>query len=90
MAAAGGLIWLILLGGVLLNRFWLSIFDLLFLLAPWVVVPLTLSLVPAAQDNRLSRINKSLIRYLLFPGAVLATFRRKIDPKSSAWVHILR
>lgn len=73
MAAVGGLIWLILLGGVLLNRFWLSIFDLLFLFAPWVVVPLTMSLVPAAQDNRPSRINSSVIRYLLFPGAVLIT-----------------
>lgn len=73
MAAAGGLIWLTLLSGVLLNRFWLSIFDLLFLLAPWVVVPLTLSLVPAAQDNLSSRIDGSVIRYLLFPGAILAT-----------------
>lgn len=73
MAAVGGLIWLILLSGVLLNKFWLSIFDLLFLLAPWVVVPLTLSLVPAAQDNWPSRINGSLIRHLLFPGAVLTT-----------------
>ncbi|HEV2195284.1 MAG TPA: YndJ family transporter [Candidatus Acidoferrum sp.] len=73
MAAAGGLIWLILLSGVLLNKFWLSVFDLLFLLAPWVVVPLTLGLVPAARDNRPSRINSSVIRYLLFPGAVLTT-----------------
>jgi len=66
MATSGVLIWLILLSGVLLNKFWLSIFDLLFLLAPWVVVPLTLSLVPVAQYNR-------PIRYLLFPGAVLTT-----------------
>ena len=73
MAAVGGLIWLALLGGVLLNRFWLSIFDLLFLFAPWVVVPLTLSLLPAAHENRASRMNGSVIRYLLFPGAVLAT-----------------
>lgn len=73
VATAGGLIWLILLSGVLLNKFWLSIFDLLFLFAPWVAVPLTLSLVPAAQDNLPSRINGSVIRYLLFPGAILAT-----------------
>ena len=73
MAAAGGLIWLSLLGGVILNNLRLSIFDLLFLLAPWVVVPLTLSLVPAAQGIWLSRISGSVIRYLLFPGAALAT-----------------
>lgn len=71
MAVVGGLIWSILLGGVLLNKFWLSIFDLLFLLAPWVVVPLTLNLVPAAQDNWMSRVGGDVIRYLLFPGAVL-------------------
>lgn len=73
MAAGGGLIWLILLSGVLLNKFRLSIFDLLLLLAPWVVVPLTLSLVPDARDNRPSRINCSVIGYLLFPAAVLTT-----------------
>ena len=73
MAAAGGLIWLTLLGGVLLNKFWLSIFDFLFLFAPWVVVPLALSLVPAAQDNLSSRIDGSATRYLLFPAAILAT-----------------
>ena len=73
MAAFGGLIWLILLGGVLLNNFRLSIFDLLFLLAPWVVVPLALSLVPVAQDNWFSRISAGGVRYLLFPGAALTT-----------------
>ena len=73
MAAVGGLVWLTLFGGVLLNRFWLSIFDLLFLFALWVVVPLTLSLVPAVHDSGPSRIYGRVIRYLLFPGAVLAT-----------------
>ena len=73
MAAIGSLVWLMLSGGVLLNKFWLSIFDFLFLLAPWVVAPLTLSLVPAAQNNWPSRTNGSAIRYLLFPGAILAT-----------------
>jgi len=73
MATVGVLVWLILLSGALLNKSWLSIFDLLFLLAPCVVVPLTLGLVPAARNNRPSRVNGSVIRYLLFPGAVLTT-----------------
>jgi len=72
MAAAGGAVWLVLLGGVLLNFSWLSIFDLLFLLAPWVVVPLALSLVPE-QTNPLSQVSKLVARYLLLPGAALAT-----------------
>jgi len=70
-AAAGSLLWLILLAGVLLGSFHLSIFDLLFLLAPLVVVPLALSLLPATQVSPLSRMNRSVIRYFLPSGAVL-------------------
>lgn len=88
MASVGGLIWLILLVGVLLHSFRLSIFDLLFLLAPWVVVPLALSLMPAAQDNRPSRINERVIRYLPLPGAALitASFFLKDGPAAGALV----
>jgi|SRR5579864_2142003 len=70
-AAAGSLLWLILLVGVLLGSFRFSIFDLLFLLAPLVVVPLALSLLPATQVSPLSRINRCVIRYFLPSGAAL-------------------
>ena len=73
VAAVGSSICLVLLGGVFLNSFRLSIFDLLFLLAPWVVVPLALSLVPAAQGLWMSRIGGCVIPYSLFPGAALTT-----------------
>lgn len=73
MAAAGSLLWLLLLAGVFLGSFRLSIFDLLFLLAPLVVVPLALSLLPAAPITRLSRMNGSIVRHLLLLGAVLST-----------------
>lgn len=72
MAVVGGTVWLILVAGVLLKLFWLSIFDLLLLLAPWVVVPLCLRLVPA-QPSPLSQMNKLVARYLLFPAAALTT-----------------
>lgn len=72
MAAVGAAVWLILLVGVLRKLFWLSIFDLLFLLAPWVVVPHALSLLPA-QASHLSEVSKLVARYLLFPGAALTT-----------------
>ena len=72
MAAAGAVVWLFLVVGVLLKLFWLSIFDLLFLLAPWVVVPLSLNLVPA-QASRLSQMNKFVLRSLLLPAAGLTT-----------------
>jgi YndJ-like protein len=72
MAAAGAAVWLFLVVGVLLKLFWLSIFDLLFLLAPWVVVPLSLNLAPA-QASRLSQMNKFVLRSLLLPAAGLTT-----------------
>src|SRR6266852_5645746 len=72
-AAAGGVIWLILLAGVFLFSLRMSIFCLLFLLAPLVVVPLALSLLPAAQVSLPSRMNSSVVRYFLPLGAALTT-----------------
>ncbi len=73
MSAAGGAIWLLLLSGTILNSFRLSIFELLFLLAPWVTVPLSLSLVAANEFSRLCRLTSAVIRDSLFPAALLAT-----------------
>ena len=73
IAAAGSLVWLLLLGGAFLDSFHLSVFELLFLLAPWVAVPLALSLVPATSTSRLSRVSEPMVRYLLLPGALLVT-----------------
>ena len=72
-ATVGGVIWLIVLAGVVFGAFRLSIFDLLFLFAPWVAVPLALSLVPTTQGNGLSRFCSVVVRYLLLPGAALVT-----------------
>jgi len=72
IAVVGGVAWLTLLAGALLSFFRLSIVDLLFLLAPWVIVPLALNLVPA-QGNRLSQVNVLVVRYLFFPAAALTT-----------------
>jgi hypothetical protein len=70
MAAIGGLIWLVLFAGIFLNVFRLSILDLLFLLAPWVVVPLSLSLIPHGASS-FSEVTAAVVRYLLFLGAAL-------------------
>lgn len=72
IAVAGGAVWLTLVVSAFLNFFRLSVFDLLFLLAPWVVVPLALNLVPA-KGTRLSQVNELVVRYLFLPGAALAT-----------------
>jgi YndJ-like protein len=76
IAAAGSLVWLFLLGGTFLDSFHLSVFEMLFLLAPWVAVPLALNLVPAtstSQLSQLSRMSELIVRYLLLPGALLVT-----------------
>ena len=73
MATAGGLVWLVVVAGAVLGIFRLSIFDLLFLLAPWVVVPLALSLVLAAETGRIPKTAKRMIRFAILPGAVFAT-----------------
>jgi len=73
VAAFGGLTWLVLLLGNVLITFRLSIFDMSFLLAPWVVVPLTLSLVPATNASQSANACRSTVRYLLLPGAALGT-----------------
>jgi len=72
VATVGAAVWLILAAGILLNFFWLSIFNLSFLLAAWVVVPLALNLLPA-QRSRVSQVNELVIRCLLLPGAALIT-----------------
>src|SRR5215470_13209134 len=71
MAIAGGVTWSILAVAAALNVFPFSIFELLFLLAPSVVVPLSLSLVPRTSSSGLFRITVTLVRYLIFPGAIL-------------------
>ena len=86
MSAAGGMIWLLLLAGTILNSFRLSIFELLFLLAPWVTVPLSLSLVAANEFSSLSRLTSAVIRNSLFPAALLATvsFFLRVGPLAGA------
>jgi hypothetical protein len=73
VAIAGGLVWLVFLAAVLFGYFRLSIFELLFLLAPWVAVPLALSLLPAMQSRRVSRVCSVVVRCLVLPGAALVS-----------------
>src|SRR5215467_13234488 len=79
IAAMGGLLWLFLVFRTATGRFSLSIFDLLFLLAPWVIVPLTLSLVPASSGSRIKKVVPNAILYFLLPGAILTTFSFRIS-----------
>jgi len=83
-AAAGSAVWLILLAGVSFGSFRLSIFDLLFPLAPWVAVPLALNLVPTTQDSLLSQACSGVVRFSLLPGATLVTISFFLSPGRTA------
>ena len=88
MAAMGAAIWLVLLAGVFFGVFRLSIFDLLFLLAPLVVGPLALSLIPTTQGSVLSQLCNAVARYLipLGAGSVTASFFLKDGRTAGALV----
>ena len=73
VAIAGGSVWAILLAAVFFGSCRLSIFELLFLLAPLVTVPLVLSFVPTTQSSSVSRVCSAVVRCLLLSGAALIT-----------------
>src|SRR5215467_4583561 len=76
MAFGGGVIWLLLLFRTI-QRSRYTIFELLFLLAPLVIVPLTLNLIPAAGDRRVTWLVSKAFLYCQFPATlfVVASFR---------------
>lgn len=89
-AVVGATIWLAFLTSALLNVVRLSIFDLLFLLAPWVIVPLALSLVPATRRNGFLQVCRRTIRLTLLPAAALETvsFFLKVGRAAGALVFL--
>ncbi|HKE34204.1 MAG TPA: YndJ family transporter [Candidatus Acidoferrum sp.] len=76
MAIGGGLIWLSpLFRTIQQSRF--SVFELLFLLVPLVVFPLTLNLIPVTGNSWLTRFVRGVVLYCFLPAAMLvvASFR---------------
>ena len=70
MGVGGGIIWLSpLFRTIQQSRF--SIFESLFLLAPLVVVPLTLNLIPGTGESWLSRLVRRVVLYGLPFAAIL-------------------
>src|SRR5215467_8513500 len=77
VALGGGVIWLFPLLFRTIQRSRFTIFELLFLLAPLVIVPLTLNLIPAAGDRRVTWLVSKAFLYCQFPATlfVVASFR---------------
>lgn len=83
MAVGGGMAWLWpLFRTVQKSRF--SIFELLFLLAPLVVVPLTLNLIPATGDGYLARWVRTVVLYWLFFAAIVVMVSFRFVPGERA------
>lgn len=76
LAVGGGVIWLFLLFRTI-QRSRFNIFELLFLLAPLVIVPLTSTLIPTAEDGLVTRLVGKVVLYCQFPAAlfVVVSFR---------------
>lgn len=83
MAVGGGIAWLLpLFRTIQKSRF--SIFELLFLLAPLVVVPLTLNLIPATGDGHLARWVRKVVLYWLFFAAIVVMVGFRFVPGEPA------
>jgi len=82
MGVGGGIIWLSpLFRTSQQSRF--SIFELLFLLAPLVVVPLTLNLIPGTGEDWLSRLVRKVVLYGLPFAAILVAGSFRFVPVGS-------
>src|SRR5215472_15697563 len=82
MAFGGGVVWLFLLFRTI-QRSRFTIFELLFLLAPLVIVPLTSTLIPAAEDKLVTRLVGKVVLYCQFPAALFVVTSFRFAPGES-------
>ena len=69
----GAVAWLALAAGFLFGRLQLDVVELLFLLAPWVVVPLAISLIPLLDGSGRIGIRLGRLSWIMLAAALLAT-----------------
>jgi len=70
----GAAVWLAMAAGSRIGRPQLDVIELLFLLAPWIVVPLATSLIPPISGSDLLNGLERASQWIVFAAAVLATF----------------
>jgi len=69
----GAVAWLALAAGFLFGWLQLDVVELLFLLAPWVVVPLAISLIPLLDGSGRIGIRLGRLSWIMLAAALLAT-----------------
>jgi hypothetical protein len=73
VALLGAVVWLGMVAGTWSGWPQLGVIELLFLLAPWIVVPLATSLIPSLDKSELLTGQRSALNWIIFGAAALAT-----------------
>jgi len=73
VALLGAVVWLGMVAGTWSGWPQLGVIELLFLLAPWIVVPLATSLIPPLDKSELLTGQRSALNWIIFGAAALAT-----------------
>ena len=69
----GAAVWVGLVAGTWSGWPQLGVIELLFLLAPWIVVPLAASLIPPIDNTETLAAQRPVLRWIIFIAAALAT-----------------
>jgi hypothetical protein len=70
----GAVVWLVMVAGTWSGWPQLGIIELLFLLAPWIVLPLASSLIsPLDKSESSSAVQQPALKWIIFAAAALAT-----------------
>jgi hypothetical protein len=72
-ALLGAAVWFVLAAGTWSGWPQLGVIELLFLLAPWIVVPLANSLIPSLDDSAPQTARQLTLRWIILGAAALAT-----------------
>jgi hypothetical protein len=73
MVLLGGAVWFVLAAGTWSGWPQLGVIELLFLLAPWIVVPLAASLIPSMDNSESPAAWRPASKWIIFAAAALAT-----------------
>jgi hypothetical protein len=73
MVLLGGAVWFVLAAGTWSGWPQLGVIELLFLLAPWIVVPLAASLIPSLDNSESPAAWRPASKWIIFAAAALAT-----------------
>jgi len=69
----GAVVWLVMVAGTWSGWPQLGVIELLFLLAPWIVVPLATLLIPTLESSEPLVAQRQALKWIIFAASALAT-----------------